>query len=488
MFSNKKLKETEAALAATNAALQKVQQEFALANEKVAQQTLQLESLNTELIRQKDQLVFSTQQSAALLEKYSPLIQVDRETEERKRMAQELSGKYESARLVYQELEQAITLYEDVLEIGALGLYKTQFSFDTVEQFKQAVEDNFEKQKVLIKEEKAIVCHMEWVVGGSKTEGKKMTTQYKKLMLFAFNGECDALITRVKWNNAEKTKERIKKAFEAINKLGASHQIEITKEFLVLKQEELSLTYEHEQKKYEEKEEQRLLREQMREEEKAQREFERAQAEAEEEELRYEKALEKARKELLLAAGANVDVLQDKIKVLEVQLHEAHQKKERAIAMAQLTKVGHIYVISNIGSFGEDVYKLGMTRRLDPLDRVRELGDASVPFLFDVHAIIYSENAPQLEYELHKKFNDRRLNRINNKKEFFRVRLDEIEAFVREHTGATIEFTKIAEARDYRETLTLLDQLKLQETVQENKIEKFPKELLISGPTTETLK
>jgi len=479
MFSNRKLKETEDALAETNATLQKIQQELALANEKVAQQSLQLESLNSELIRQKDQLVLSTQQSAALLEKYSPLIQVDKETEERRRMAQELSSKYESARLVYQELEQAITLYEDVLEIGSFGLYKPQFNFDTSEQFKQAIENNYEKQKVLIKEEKGIVCHMEWVVAGSKTEGKKMTTQYKKLMLFAFNGECDALISRVKWNNAEKTKERINKAFEAINKLGASHQIEITAAFLALKQEELSLTYEHEQKKYEEKEEQRRLREQMREEEKAQREFERAQEEAEEEEIRYEKALEKARKELSLAGGANVDVLQDKIKVLEVQLQEAHQKKERAIAMAQLTKVGHIYVISNIGSFGEDVYKLGMTRRLDPLDRVRELGDASVPFLFDVHAIIYSENAPQLEYELHKKFSDRRLNRINTKKEFFRVSLDEIEAFVREHTGATIEFTKAAEARDYRETLTLLEQLKLQEVVQEDKIEKFPKDLLV---------
>ena len=121
--------------------------------------------------------------------------------------------------------------------------------------------------------------------------------------------------------------------------------------------------------------------------------------------------------------------------------------------MAQMTKVGHIYVISNIGAFGEDVVKIGMTRRLDPLDRVRELGDASVPFHFDVHAIIYSENAPQLENELHKKFNDRRLNRINNRKEFFKASLEEIEVFVKEHAGAEIEFTKVAEAREYRETL-----------------------------------
>jgi hypothetical protein len=145
--------------------------------------------------------------------------------------------------------------------------------------------------------------------------------------------------------------------------------------------------------------------------------------------------------------------------------------------MAQLTKVGHIYIISNVGSFGEDVYKIGMTRRLEPLDRVRELGDASVPFQFDVHAIIYSENAPQLEYELHRKFGDRRLNRKNNKKEFFHVTLDEIETFVKQHANAEIEFTRIAEAREYRETLTILEQLKsiATEIQSENK---FPKSLL----------
>jgi hypothetical protein len=296
-------------------------------------------------------------------------------------------------------------------------------------------------------------------------------------MLFAFNGECDGLIAKVKWNNAEKSKDMIVKAFEAINKLGATHSIEITTEFVGLKLKELSLTYEYEQKKYEEKEEQRRIREQMREEEKAQREFERAQKEAEDEEDRYEKALEKAQAELKKAGQGNMELLQEKIKLLEQQLHEAHDRKERAIAMAQLTKVGHIYVISNIGSFGEDVYKMGMTRRLDPLDRVRELGDASVPFHFDVHAIIYSENAPQLEYELHQKFSDRRINRVNSKKEFFRISLEEIEAFVLQHTGAQIEFTKIAEARDYRETLTMLEKLhKAEES--NTKENRFPANLI----------
>lgn len=235
----------------------------------------------------------------------------------------------------------------------------------------------------------------------------------------------------------------------------------ITREFLQLKLEELALTYEYEQKKYEEKEEQRLIREQMREEEKAQRELERAQKEAEDDEKRYQKALDRAKIELGNAASAQAEGLTAQIRELELQLQAAHEKKERAIAMAQLTKVGHIYVISNIGSFGEDIYKIGMTRRLDPMDRVRELGDASVPFQFDVHAIIYSENAPQLEYELHQQFGNHRMNRINHKKEFFKVTLAEIEVFVNKHTNATIQFTQLAEAREYRETLSLLEQLAL---------------------------
>jgi hypothetical protein len=129
------------------------------------------------------------------------------------------------------------------------------------------------------------------------------------------------------------------------------------------------------------------------------------------------------------------------------------------MSMAQQTKVGHIYIISNIGSFGENVYKIGMTRRLEPMDRVKELGDASVPFQFDVHAIIFSDNAPQMEYDLHKKFQDRRLNKINGRKEFFRISLEEIEKYVKHHAGASIEVTKLAEAKEYRESMAMLNLL-----------------------------
>ncbi len=122
--------------------------------------------------------------------------------------------------------------------------------------------------------------------------------------------------------------------------------------------------------------------------------------------------------------------------------------------MAQQTKCGHVYIISNIGSFGEEVFKIGLTRRLEPTDRVRELGDASVPFPFDIHAMIYSEDAPALESSLHKKFLASQLNKANKRKEFFRVDLKDIKSTV-EEMGLKARWTIEAEAREFRETLAL---------------------------------
>ena len=122
--------------------------------------------------------------------------------------------------------------------------------------------------------------------------------------------------------------------------------------------------------------------------------------------------------------------------------------------MAEFTKAGHVYIISNVGSFGENIFKIGMTRRLEPMDRVRELGDASVPFAFDVHGMIYSENAPALENLLHRKFNDLRVNKVNSRKEFFRVKLSDIEKFAQEE-NLELHLTMKAMAQEYRESLAL---------------------------------
>ena len=285
-----------------------------------------------------------------------------------------------------------------------------------------------------------------------------MVKQNIKLILRAFNGECEAARADVSWNNITKMEERIKKSCEAMNKLSGVLQVTITAEYLNLKLDELRLTHEYEEKKYQDREEQRRIREQIREEERAQREFEKAQADAEAEEERYQKVLAKAREEAAQATGAALEKLTKQIDSFEAKLDEARQKKERAISRAQLTKSGFVYVISNIGSFGAKVYKIGMTRRLEPMERIIELGGASVPFPFDLHAMLYSDNAPELESALHQLFVQRRLNMVNPRREFYRdVELEEIESFVKAK-GLSAQFIKDAEAREYRETLAKREQ------------------------------
>jgi len=233
------------------------------------------------------------------------------------------------------------------------------------------------------------------------------------------------------------------------------------------------VAHEYEEKLYQEKEEQRQIREQIREEEKVRIEIEKATEEADEEEKRYQKALLGAKSEIESAHGAELEKLNEQIRALEDKLKAAQEMKERALSRAQQTKSGHVYIISNIGSLGEDVYKIGMTRRLEPEERVRELGDASVPFGFDVHGMIYSENAPDLEAKLHAGLNDRRINLVNSRKEFFSVSLSKIEEIIKDH-NLKIELTKIVEAKEYRESRAIREQ---NELVREEKNEvesKFP--------------
>lgn len=311
----------------------------------------------------------------------------------------------------------------------------------------------------MIKDKQAAVCHTEWSISGSVKEGKKMTNNFLKLILSAFNGECDASVAKVKYNNVQTMENRIRKSYDKLNKLSETTHCEIASRYLDLKLQELWLAHEYQERKHQEQQEQRIIREQMREEEKAQKELEKAKKDAEKEERRFQKALEKAHQEVESATGKAQEILLGEIEELQKRLAEAEANKERAISQAQLTKSGHVYIISNIGSFGEDIYKIGMTRRLEPNDRVKELSSASVPFPFDVHAMIYCENAPELESRLHKCFDDRRVNKENQRKEFFRVSLDEIVRAVNETDEelgvckSKIIFTMIAEATDYRKTL-----------------------------------
>ncbi|MWJ27243.1 DUF4041 domain-containing protein [Halomonas sp. ZH2S] len=273
----------------------------------------------------------------------------------------------------------------------------------------------------------------------------------------AFNGKVDSILSKIKHDNYGKLNQAILDAFAVVNHNGKPFKdARITDLYLQARLEELKWAVATMELRKQEQEEQREIREQMREEEKARRDIEKARKEVEKEERILAKAMEEARKQLESASEAERAEYQTRLAELELQLNEAEARGQRALSMAQQTKRGHVYIISNIGSFGENVLKIGMTRRLEPLDRVKELGDASVPFSFDVHAMIYSEDAPALERELHHQFAEHQVNRINPRKEFFNVPLVAVRKLIEEEQHE-VHWTMAAEAWEYRESKALAE-------------------------------
>lgn len=280
-----------------------------------------------------------------------------------------------------------------------------------------------------------------------------------KFVIDAFNGKVDSILSLAKKDNYGKLEQEIHDAFSIVNEHGkAFRNARIEQAYLSARISELHWAVITHQLKEKEKEEQRLIKEQIREEEKARRDFLKAQQEAEKEELLIKKTMEKVQADLLKANDQQRAEYEAKLAELSERLSAAEEKNQRAMSMAQQTKTGHVYIISNVGSFGENVYKIGMTRRLEPLDRVKELGDASVPFEFDVHAMILSDNAPALERDLHKRFLREQVNKVNPRKEFFKVGLTDIKSYL-ESMGVESKWTMISEAAQYRETLAIEKQI-----------------------------
>lgn len=280
-----------------------------------------------------------------------------------------------------------------------------------------------------------------------------------RLVVDAFNGRAVDIISQIKRDNIGTLEQKLKDAFSLVNDDGKPFgNAQITTEYLALKLEELRLAARLYQLDEQQKAEQRAIREQLREEEKARKEIEKAQADAEKEELALRKAMEKLQGQLDKARADDRAEFEQKLVELQQKLTDAEERGRRALSMAQQTRRGHVYVISNIGSLGESVYKIGMTRRLEPADRVRELGDASVPFPFDIHAMIFTEDAPTLERELHRRFLDGQVNKINPRKEFFKVGLADIRKAV-EELGLQATWTMSAMAAEYRESIAIADKL-----------------------------
>ena len=307
-----------------------------------------------------------------------------------------------------------------------------------------------EKTKVIVKNGLAADC--DYVENNRRTTAIDFVTD-------AFNGKVDTILATVKSTNYGILKQKILDAFTLVNSLGEPFKnARITDNYLQARLEELKWAVATTELKEKEKEEQRVIKEQIREEERARKEYEKAIKEAAKEEALLNRMMEKAKLQLQEASEQQKAKYEAKLIDLQKKLQEAEEKNQRALSMAQQTKSGHVYIISNIGSFGENVYKIGMTRRLNPLDRVRELGDASVPFSFDVHSMIFSNDAPKLENELHKIFSNHQVNKVNSKKEFFRVNIKDIREQL-ENMGIEAKWTMLAEAKEYRESLAIENEM-----------------------------
>ena len=369
----------------------------------------------------------------------APIEDAEKSLEKTEQRYEELQGSYELALQKLRKNEKLLSLYELSSGTMDLSLNKSGLRKKSLEELESALEKVKDDIKNMIKAKTACVCLMggDVVVNGRKAAARKLFNREIKLRLRCLDNEFKMANAVVDWNNIERLKERCELTFTQINNNGDLIKTQIRRPYLKLKILELDLNHHinmrKQQLKEDEREERRRLAEIKREEERIERAAQKAVRDREVMEALVAKELEK-----LSPADSEKAML---IERMRYKLGELQKAEVRALSMAEMTRAGYIYVISNKTSFGDGVCKVGMTRRVNPNDRVKELGDASVPELFDVHAYIYSDDAPSLEKHLHDKLDKSRVNMINRRKEFFRVDPNDVIAIV-EDFDASLKIEK----------------------------------------------
>lgn len=308
---------------------------------------------------------------------------------------------------------------------------------------------------LVVTSEKELVKSGEAVIdqgANSKTEFNKQSRQ----LLRAFNAEADYYTSNVTLKNVDNYRNKLARTFETLNKLFEVDRVQLSQELLKTKLKQLDIIYQYKRQIEIEKELLKAQKEEIREQQKVEKEIQNQKRKLEKEERQFNNEMTKLLK-YLNAANNDIErqIYADKISELEDKIKVLEKDKENVLQRESNTRAGFVYIISNIGSFGENIYKIGMTRRLEPMDRISELSSASVPFPFDVHALIFSEDAPALETTLHNYFRDKEVNKVNPRKEFFNVDLKEIKEVVHKEFNNTVHFTDLAVAEQYRESIKL---------------------------------
>lgn len=418
---------------------------------KAGQYKKELEELKNSKMSIEQMNAFELQQS--ILNKKQEIEQLDKEIKKLTKNKDKLDKAIDKNNEKLNSLSSEIIDANETIVMQDFGLYKPKYNFATSLGYKEKLEETRKKQKDMIKRKVAVTCDTNWTVEGSKAKGTKMTNDTIKLVLRAFNNECEAAINKVKFSNYESIRKRIERSFEQLNKLTSVNKVSITYPYLAEKLDELSLAYEYERKKEEEKEELREQRQKEREEKALQKEVERKKKIIDKDINHYENMISELQEKLKNLTGDEKNHIINQVDELKQKIEEREKEKEDLDYRTTNASAGYVYIISNIGSFGKDVFKIGVTRRLNPLERISELSSASVPFKFDVHALIFSYDAYKLESDLHAYFDKYKLNKVNNHKEFYKVPITKVKEKLEEYKELTVDFTEEADAEEYKQTL-----------------------------------
>lgn len=354
-------------------------------------------------------------------------------------------------------LQAELALAKEEDELQTYGLYEPHYDFENATAYKEKLDEIRKKQKQAIKDKTAAWGNPNMTLNGDARKGQAMINDNIKQIIRTFNTECDGIIRKVRHSNMEASEKRIRKSYETLNRLNERLGVRIQPKYLNLKLEELHLAYEYEVKKQEEKEMLAEAREREREEKKLQQKLEREKNKFNKENNRINNEIEEATKKLQAAADEEKAKLEAEIAKLKATLEKNNEEIEKIDEWKETPGAGYVYIISNIGSFGEDVFKIGVTRRDDPEERIRELSNASVPFKYDSHVFIFSKDAYTLESNLHERFDKKRVNKVNRRKEFFNISIDDVKKIVEENKGDVHSFVEEAEAEEYYDSIRLAE-------------------------------
>ena len=382
----------------------------------------------------------------------------------------ELEIKLGSGSKHYNNISKELNIFIQLVTRIKVGLLPPVFKFDDSENLKERIAECHINQFELINSGESTSAFSDWSWFNSKEKGRQVVNAYRGLLLKAYNAEFDFIRKQMRYSTYDTALNKLERLGEQLEKLGETANVAISSEYIYLKERELEIWYDeldHKEKiKQERKKQQKLLREQSK--------LSGPDTDEIEDEIFIRKAMLKKAQEIAQEkSGVDHATIDLQIRTIQQEIEDLNKKFERAQSQAQITRAGYVYVISNIGSFGNGIVKIGMTRRLEPLDRVKELGDASVPFKFDVHTLAFVDNAPSIEKKLHNAFNQTRVNADNPRKEFFKVTAEQVKTEMVKLDIESDWFFDV-EAKEYRESLLIRESLSKQVMAQAIVSEDFP--------------